>query len=83
MMINYVHSQHMPHVDLPILLMYCYDLLQFESGKQNSQGGGNFSHQTGSCGNHFGHCFGFWGPNLGVGGGGRRGSFGVTCQIGR
>ena len=27
------HSQRVPHVDLPIL-MYCYDLLQFERGNQ-------------------------------------------------
>ena len=34
------HSQHVSHVDLPILLLYCYNLLQFERGNQNSQGGG-------------------------------------------
>ena len=38
------HSHHVPHVDFSILLLYCQTFLQFERGKQSSQGReeGNF-----------------------------------------
>ena len=74
-------SQHVPHVDFPILLMYCYNLLQFERGNQNSPLRGGRAISTTKLvpvGTTSVAVLVPGGRNVVVGS-----NFAVTCQIGR